>query len=407
MEPQELIEFEQARAAVLRRSAPVGAEPVALDAALGRTLAETAGSEDPIPGFDNSAMDGFAVRASDTSGALEGTPVSLRLVGESRAGRPAEVGVGPGETVAISTGAMMPGGADAVVRVEQTGSSGVRVSVRAEVEAGRDIRRAGEDIAAGATVLEAGAHLGPAQLGVLASIGCATVACHRRPRVSILTSGDELLGPDQPMRPGGVRDSNSHSVSALAKLAGAEVVSVGSMPDRVEATRAAIEPALSADVAVICGGVSVGEHDHVKGVLQDLGVERHFWRIALKPGKPTWFGSRGPTLVFGLPGNPVSAMVTFILLVRPALIAISGGQPERHRTVARLDRDQRREPGRANAIRCRLDLDQQGWLARPTGPQGSHILTSMLDADCLALLPPGRDPLPAGEQVEVELIGHG
>ena len=209
------------------------------------------------------------------------------------------------------------------------------------------------------------------------------------------------------MRPGGVRNSNAYSVPALAQLAGAEGAGAASVPDDPDATREAIAAALDSDVVVICGGVSVGEHDHVKAAFAELGVEGSFWGIALKPGKPTWFGTRGDTLVFGLPGNPVSAMVTFLLLVRPALAALSGADPERHRTTARIAEDYEKRPGRAHAVRCRLELREDGWHARPTGKQGSHILTSMLGADCLALIPREAGSLSAGEPVVVELLERG
>jgi molybdopterin molybdotransferase len=403
----ELIELERAREIVLERAAPLGVERVPLREALGRRLAEDVAGAEPVPAFDNSAMDGFAVRAEDTRGARPDAPVALRVVGESRAGRPATGTLGAGEAMRISTGAVIPAGADAVVRVEETRGEGDRVLVQAEVGAGHDVRRAGEDVEAGETVLAAGDGVGPAELGVLASLGAAVVACRRRPRVSVLTSGDELLEPGEEMRPGGVRNSNAYSIPALAEWAGAEAVLAGSAPDDLEATRVAIAPALDSDVVVLCGGVSVGEHDHVKHALADLGVEEAFWRVALKPGKPTWFGRHGDTLVFGLPGNPVSAMVTFVLLVRPALTALSGGRPERHRTTARLARDYDKRPGRTHAVRCRLELCEDGWLAHPAERQGSHVLTSMLGADCLALLPTESGLLSAGARVEVELLGRG
>ncbi len=404
----EPIELERAREIVLERAAPLGAEPVPLRQALGRRLAQEAVAAEPVPGFDNSAMDGFAVRAADTRGARPEAPLPLRIAGESSAGHPAAAGLGAGEAIAISTGAAIPAGADAVVRIEEARREGDRVLVAAEVEPGHDVRRAGDDVAAGERALAAGDGVGPAELGVLASLGVATVSCRRRPRVSVLTSGDELLEPGEEMRPGGVRNSNAYSIPALVEWAGAEAVLAGSPRDELEATRAAIAPALEAsDVVVLCGGVSVGEHDHVKRALAELGVEERFWRVALKPGKPTWFGTRGETLVFGLPGNPVSAMVTFVLLVRPALTALAGGRPQRHRTTARLARDWDKRPGRTHALRCRLELREDGWLAHPAERQGSHVLTSMLGADCLALLPTGSGPLPAGSRVEVELLGRG
>lgn len=398
------IELDDARGAVIARAAALEAEEVALGEALGRRLAEDVAADSPVQGFDNSAMDGFAVRAADTAAARPGAPIALEVAGESRAGHPAGVALAAGEAIAISTGAMLPADADAVVRVEDIERQGDRVLVEARVVAGSNVRRAGEDIAAGETVLHRGARIGPAQLGVLASVGRDRVRCHRRPRVAVLTSGDELRMPGELLAAGEVRNSNSFSVPALATLAGAEVCSVAWTPDEPEATRVALEAGLDADVTLVCGGVSVGEHDHVKDVLDQLGVERVFWRVALKPGGPTWFGTRGETLVFGLPGNPVSAMVTVILLARPALVALGGGRPDRRRTFATLASDYEKSPGRVHALRCRLELTESGWRAHPAPRQGSHVLTSMLGADCLALVPARSGYLRAGEQVEIELL---
>jgi molybdopterin molybdotransferase len=409
------IEVEAALREILSRVRPLGVEEVALGEALGRRLGITAVAEAPVQGFDNSSMDGVAVRAADTAAA----PVGLTVVDESRAGRPAERELGAGEAIAISTGAMLPAGADAVVRVEHTerGGDGLTAAARADpgphadsvlvrtaAEPGDNLRRAGEDIAPGETVLRRGTELGPAELGALATIGLDPAPVHRRPRVAVVTSGDELAPPGRPLGPGEIRDSNALTVPALARLAGAEVDSVSWTPDDREATRRALEPALAADVAIVCGGVSVGEHDHVKEALTDLGAEQVFWRVALKPGGPTWFGSRGDTLVFGLPGNPVSVFVTFLLLVRPALIALAGGEPGARRTTARLGADYAKPTDRAHAVRCRLELDERGWIAWPLPRQGSHVLTSMLAADCLALIPSASAGVAAGERVEVELL---
>lgn len=389
---------------VLARVRTTPAEEVGLDEALGRRLAVDAVAEGPFQPFDNSAMDGFAVRSEDVAGAGEDAPVALDVVDESRAGRPAERAVGAGEAIAISTGAVLPAGADAVVRVEDTAREGERVSVRFAVPPDANVRRAGEDIAAGETVLRAGDELGPAELGALATIGLDPAPVHRRPRVAVVTSGDELRAPGEPLGPGAIRDSNSLTVPGLARLAGAEIVSVGWAPDEPEATRAALGRALEADVAIVCGGVSVGEHDHVKAALAELGAEEVFWRVALKPGGPTWFGTRGGTLVFGLPGNPVSVMVTFLAFVRPALIAMAGGDPATRRMTARLGADYEKPTDRAHAVRCRLELDERGWIAWPLPRQGSHVLTSMLAADALALVPAESAGLAAGDAVEVELL---
>ena len=274
-----------------------------------------------------------------------------------------------------------------------------------EVAPGNNLRYAGDDIEAGAVLIGEGTRLGAAEVGVLASVGIARVPCARRPRLAVLTTGDELLEPDEPQRPGGVRNSNAYTIPALALSAGAVVVRLETVRDEPEATRAAIEPMLGGEIAVICGGVSVGEHDHVKGALSSLGVDEVFWRVALKPGKPTWFGI-GPsgTLVFGLPGNPVSAMVTFVLFVRPAIAVMTGAPDAAQRLRAVLDEPLPKPPGRAHAVRCRLELRNDGWHARPTGDQDSHVLTSMLGADALAIVPADADPPPVGELVELELL---
>jgi molybdopterin molybdotransferase len=403
--PRELLDIEVARRAVLDRARPVTAEEVALDRALGRVLAEEITSTDDIPPFDNSAMDGFAVRSEDTRGATAGAPAWLRVVDESRAGAPAAVSAGPEEAIAISTGAAMPAGCDAVVRVEETELRGGALAVSAPVEAGRDIRRAGEDVRAGDLVLRRGTVLGPSELGVLASVGRGAVSCARRPRLAVLTTGDELVGPEAELAPGQIRDANAHSVPALARATGAAVTSVEHTGDDADSTRTAIAEMLDADVLVVCGGVSVGEYDHVRPAFAELGVEEVFWGLALRPGRPTWFGAaRRGALAFGLPGNPVSAIVTFILLVRPALLALAGTNPDRVRSSAVLDQPYPKRPGRAHLVRVGLDARDDGWHARPTKEQGSHVLTSLLGADAFAIIPADREDLPAGERVEIELL---
>jgi molybdopterin molybdotransferase len=429
------IEVEAARREILDRVRATASQNVRLGEALGRRLAVDAVADGQFQPFDNSAMDGFAVRAAEVAGATPDSPVSLTIVDESRAGHPATHAVKPGEAIAISTGAVLPAGADAAVRVEDTevveddggGSAGGigspapgvsregghaaagsglggTVLIKAAVAPGENVRRAGEDIAAGETVLPAGTLLGPAELGALATIGLDPVPVHRRPRVAVVTSGDELVPAGMPLRRGQIHDSNSHTVPALVSLAGGEVVTTRHAPDNPQGTRAALLRALEADVTIICGGVSVGEHDHVKEALADLDAEEVFWRVALKPGGPTWFGTRNETLVFGLPGNPVSVMATFLFFVRPALLAMSGGEPTARRVTARLGTDYEKPTDRAHAARCRLELDERGWIATPLPRQGSHILTSMVAADCLALIPTETASLKAGDPVEIELL---
>lgn len=400
-----LIELEPARRAVLDCVRPLAAEPVALANALGRVLAEDVRSERAVPGFDSSAMDGFALRHRDVAQAGPESPVELAVVGESRAGSPASRALASGEAIAISTGAAIPAGADAVVPVERTRRENGRVEVLAAQAARANVRFAGEDLRAGELALRAGCELGGVELGVLASLGRPAALCGRRPRLAILATGDELVEPGRPLPEGSIYNSNLPSLAALALRSGAEPSGLATVGDDAEATQEAIAEALDrAEVLVLCGGVSVGEHDHVRGALARLGVEQRFWGVSLKPGKPTLFATRGETLVFGLPGNPVSALVTFSLFVAPALRALAGAREPLRRTHATLVGEAPAAPGRTNAVRCRLRLGERGWEAEPTGPQGSHVLSSMLGAHGLALLPPGDRPVPQGTRVEVELL---
>jgi molybdopterin molybdotransferase len=400
----ELIAVAAARELVLGAARPLAAQDVALGEALGRVLAEAVASPHDIPPFDASAMDGYAV--------IAGPAAELTVVGESRAGRPAERALAAGEAIAISTGAVVPAGADAVVPVERVTASDGRVRVP-DTAAGANVRRAGEDVRGGEPVLSAGSELGPAELAVLASLGRERVRCGGRPRVAVLVTGDELVPPGRPLGPGQIRDSNATALAAQAARAGARVELAEHVPDEREATIEALRRALeAADVVCVSGGVSVGEHDHVKAALAALGAEQLFWGIALKPGKPTWFGTASgdggrATLVFGLPGNPVSAMVTFHLLARPALRALAGADPDDTRVEATLDGAVRLSPRREQAIRCRLAARDDGWHVEPTKAQGSHVLTSMLGAGALALLPAGDGELGAGARVHAELLPRG
>jgi molybdopterin molybdotransferase len=398
----DLISIAEARRRVLETVTRLGDENVPLDLALGRALAEDVASAIDVPPFDSSGMDGYAL--------IAGPEAELEVVGEARAGHPSSGAVRPGAAVRISTGAAVPEGADAVVPVERTeeaaGASGAPARIRVPAtEAGANIRRAGEDIRAGDVVLRAGTVLGPAELGVAASVGRASLRCALRPRVAVLATGDELTPPGEPLAAGGIYGSNGFALSAQVERAGAELARRGTVPDTPDGTRDAIRDALeSADVVIVSGGVSVGPHDHVKDALRDLGVEERFWGVRLRPGKPTWFGTRDGTLAFGLPGNPVSAMVTFQLFARPALAALQGAAPDAPRATAVLAHPVARNARREEAVRVRLRQGDEGLVAETTGEQGSHMLTSMLGADGLALIAPGDGELAAGERVEVELL---
>jgi molybdopterin molybdotransferase len=414
----DLITIDEARRRVLESVTPLGDEAVGLGDALGRVLAEDVASAIAVPPFESSAMDGFAV--------LAGPGGEREVIGEARAGHPfSGTGVGPGAAVRISTGAVVPEGADAVVPVERTtavkgGGSGdavalnrpiggkvqpERVSVP-EIEPGANVRRPGEDIPLNAVVLQTGTHLGPAELGVAASVGRAELRCARRPRAAVLVTGDELTEPGAALAPGAIYSSNAYALAAQVESAGGVIVLSAAVPDDPEATRTELARALdTADVLIVSGGVSVGPHDHVKPALAALGVDERFWGVKLRPGKPTWFGTRETTLAFGLPGNPVSAMVTFQLFARPALAALQGSRSAPRRAVARLNEAIARNPNREQAVRVRLHQSDNGLTAEPTkGAQGSHVLTSMVGADALALIAPGEGEAAAGESVEVELL---
>ena len=414
----ELISIDEAQERVLHAVRPLAPEDVSLANALGRVLAEDLQSAIDVPPFDSSAMDGYAV--------LAGPEAELEVVDESRAGRPAEAAVEPGRAIRISTGGAVPYGATAVVPLERSevlgaaegvcGDAGAAERVRGEAGAhervrvgasapGDNIRRAGEDVRAGSIVLRRGTPLGPAEVGVAASVGRASLRCARRPRVAILVTGDELTEAGRPLKPGGIYSSNGWALAAQAERAGALVAARETVPDEAAETRAALARALdSSDVVVVSGGVSVGPHDHVKPALAELGVEERFWGVSLRPGKPTWFGTRDEKLAYGLPGNPVSAMVGFHLFVRTALAAMQGADPAAPRASATLEEPVPRHAHREQAVRVHLETSGDGWRARATGPQGSHMLTSMLGATALARIAPGQGEVPAGERVQVELL---
>lgn len=392
-----LIDIAAAREIVLGAVQPLPPVRVDLADALGRVLAEDVTSTEDMPPFDSSALDGYVV--GDTGGG------ELPVVGESRAGAPAREALHAGQAMRISTGAAVPEGGVAVVGVERAQASNGRVVVPPSRE-GANIRRAGEDVPAGERVLSTGDDLGPAELGALAALGRADVLCGAQPTVAVLTTGDELVEPGAgPLAPGQIRNSNAYALAAQAQRAGARVVAREIVRDDRQHTVETLGRALeAADVLIVSGGVSVGPHDHVKPALAELGVEEHFWRVALKPGKPTWFGTRGDKVVFGLPGNPVSAIVTFHLFARPALRRLAGGDARDTRAQARIDVAYPREPGRDQVLRVRLDARADGWHVTPTKPQGSHVLTSMLGAGAFAIVPRGDGEVAAGSALDIELL---
>jgi len=411
-----LLSLDDARAQMLARVAPLPVETVALDVALGRVLAESIDSLLTLPPWDNSAMDGFAVRADDVEGAGDHHPIVLRVIGESAAGRSFSGEVEAGTAVRILTGAPMPNGADAVVPVEDTdapmGAAALPETVRitASRPPGAHVRRVGSDLREGYPLLAAGTELAPAALAVAAAGGHAQLTVHRAPRVAILATGDELAPVGQPLAIDQIPDSNTVGLSAQARESGAEIRPLGIANDELDVVVARLQTALEwADVIVVSGGVSVGAHDVVKDAFAEIGSV-DLWRVAVQPGKPLAFGSakrvggEGEVLLFGLPGNPVSSFVTFELFVRPILRRLSGHADVigRDHVTAILSEPVSKSPGRRAFLRVHLDGgDDSGWTASLAGGQDSHVLSALAAANALAIVSEDDDSLPVGANVDV------
>lgn len=405
-DPDKLVPLEVYRCQVLDRIRPL--EPIALGLleAHGGVLAEDVVTPADVPAFANSAMDGYAVRAEEVREGDE-----LIVVGEIAAGAETLVGPGPGQAVRIMTGAPIPPGADAVVPVEVTEEVGNRVRLRAPAFCGDNIRLAGEDVRSGETVLTAGRRLRAADIGMCAAVGLSSVRVYPRPRVIVVSTGDELAELDAPLRPGQIRDSNSYTLTSMAREAGATADRLPIVPDDRRALLEAFEGALAhADLIVTSGGVSAGRYDYVKQVLSQLGDVR-FTKVGMQPGMPQAFGCVMGDLehevpCFGLPGNPVSAYVSFEVFVRPAIRRLQGRNDlNRPRVTAVLDEPVRSPAHKVSFLRVVLHRSDDGvWRARPTGAQGSGILRSVVLADGLAEVPAERTEVPAGEQLIVHLL---
>jgi molybdopterin molybdotransferase len=429
-ERRPVLSVEEALARILATVDVLEPERVELLEATGRVLAEAVAADRDIPPLTNSAMDGYAVRGADVAGARAGSPVRLRVVGEVAAGHVSPLQVAPGTAVRIMTGAPVPAGADAVVRFEDTrpapgGSTGSPcgsehrpngdwVEVLKPYATGKNVRQAGEDVRAGQVVLEPGKVLRPQEIGMLAAVGRVEAAVVRRPRVAILATGDEVVPPDQVPGPGQIRDANSYAVAAQVQQYGGVPLLLGVARDREELVRRGMREALAqrADLIITSGGVSVGDFDLVKQVLAAEG-EMHFWSLNMKPGRPLAFGTVGrPSAssgravpLLGLPGNPVAATISTDLFARPALLKMQGFTDWSRPTVrARLAQPIRRKDGRRHYLRVSLRQADAGCEATLTGDQGSGILSSMVQADGLAIIPEEADHLHAGAEVEVILL---
>ncbi len=389
----EILSLAEAQALVLGRVRPLAAETLPLAEAAGRFLAEHVRAVVDLPPFRNSAMDGYALRAADTPGEL---PVVHRVA----AGTPALRALAAGEAMGIATGGLVPEGADAVIQHELVVEKGDSITVSTAVAGGDNIREPGRDVSAGAVVAAAGIRLGAAQIGALAAAGVAEVVCSRRPRVAVLTTGTELREPGAALGPGEVYEANGVMLAAQLATAGADVTRLGSVADDEGAHRRALETGLGFDALVTSGGVSVGPHDLVRRIEAELGVEEVFWRVAVRPGKPVSFGVRDATLVFGLPGNPVSTLVGCELFVRPAVLALQGAaDPGPRFSAGRLAEPVSRNPGRDDLMRARTEVSDDGIVLSPVTGQESHMIVRAAEADALVLVPRGEGELAAGDSV--------
>ncbi len=431
-----MISVEEARAYVLKHFKPLEPERVPILEALDRVLAEDIVSDLNVPPFNNSAMDGYAVLADDIRGATKQSPVTLRVIGDLAAGYMPSQAVEPGTAMRIMTGAVLPPGADTVVRFEETseavgqkatGKDSDHVEILNAVERGSNVRAQGEDIHQGEIVLRQGSIVRAPEVGLLASVGCASVLVHRRPRVAILATGDELVAIDEPVTPGKIRNSNGYSNAAAVLKAGGIPIQLGIARDNVEDLTRKIRAGLDAqaDLFITSAGVSVGDYDVVKDVLNREG-QMHFWQVAMKPGKPLAFGligdaqSRSNEMVsagegardhasgvplLGLPGNPVSAIVSFEVFARPAILTMLGKTKfERPTVEAVLQEEVHNTAGRRNYIRVTVEKTSEGYVARTTGEQGSGILTSIVRANGLLAMPEEVLVLPRGARVRVYML---
>lgn len=400
-----MINVDEALRMVLECVNSLDAETVEISDSLGRVISEDVYSDCNIPAFDYSAMDGYALKYSDTRGASPESPKALRVIGELRAGGSVLLKIENGQAVKIMTGAPIPEGADAVLMVEHTRGEGSDVLIFEEVENGENIRRVGEDIKRGDFVIQKGTSLREAHVGMLAALGISKVKVTKKPSVAILATGDEVINIDGKMEPGKVRNSNAYSLSSQVVTAGGIPVNKGIARDEPDELRTKLRACLECDVIITSGGVSMGEYDLVKNTLVELGMEQKFWKVAVRPGKPNLFGVIHGKPVFGLPGNPVSSMVGFEIFVRPAILKMLNQSDDPKKEIeAVLEEDIRKKKGLRLFIRAQTRWEDGLYRTKTTGPQGSGILSSMVLANSLIILPEDEEFVEKGRRVRVRFI---
>ena len=400
-----MITVEEALEKILSRIHPLGSEKVSILEALGRVMAENIYANRDIPPLDNSGMDGYAVRSEDVQNASSHHPVRLEVIEDLPAGFVSKKRVEKGKVIRIMTGAAIPKGADTVVPVEDTKQDDQFVLIFTTLPSDENIRKAGEDVKKGERVISAGDLIRPSEVGMIASVRRSFVSVYQRPLVAILCTGEELVDVDGILDEVKIVSSNSYTLAAQVKDCGAIPVQLGIVRDRKEEIKEKLLQGIRADVLISSAGVSVGDYDFVKDALKDLGMEMIFWKVAMQPGRPLVFGTIQGKPVFGLPGNPVSSMVSFEQFVRPSLLKMMG-----HRQLFRpvieavLKEDIQKKPGRRHFMRAFVSFEKDQYFASVTGPQGSGILKSMVKANGLVIVPEDREMVRAGEKVKVQLL---
>jgi molybdopterin molybdotransferase len=403
-----MIRVAEALSHILGDIHPLGLEKAHILNALGRVIGEDVAAPRDIPPKDNSAMDGYAIRAVDSRDATQDKPVRLRVIEEIPAGSIPQKTLGPGEAARIMTGAPLPDGADAIVRLEETTGDKDTVVISTSYKVGNDVRLAGADVKTGEGVISQGAVLRPAEIGMLASLGRSFIYVHQRPTVAVISTGDELVEIDEEPSPWKIVNSNGYSNMAQIMDCGATPLYVGIAKDTKEDLTAKFNAALRADVIVSSGGVSLGDYDFVKDVIAESGHAMHFWQVAMRPGKPLVYGRVGGKPFFGLPGNPVSSMVSFEQFVRPAILKMMGCRNLYRRTIrVPLEEDISKVKGLTFFIRARIEWQDGRYRIMTTGDQSSGILKSMVKANGLVVLPEEVTELKKGDEVTVQLIDHG